>query len=248
MQDQPQSVPVKSKNGSFQLSTDDAHLATVLSNSTFNDVTPQDSQIGRASSEAAPVNLRQRSKALAAALLPDNTHALTPEQLADHLHESPFIDTESCMTPYEWVKFVVLLPWLLFRIVVAIPLLIVAWSSTALLVAGVPVNTPLAKWRKKVVSVYMWCDICHPIPGLTNHCRNASLHLVFGICSTYLTCFHRTSSLHRRPVITCEFQRQAHHVAFQVAWLPHLTPALQWHVQTCTITLDACSWNAPASG
>lgn len=155
MQDQPQSVQVKCKTSSFQLSTDDAHLAAVLSSSSTNDATHQDSHISGASSEAAPATLRQRSKAPAEVVVPDNTHALTPEQLADHLNESPFIDTESCMTPYEWVKFVVLLPWLLFRIVVAIPLLIVAWSSTALLVAGVPMNTPLAKWRKRVVSIYL---------------------------------------------------------------------------------------------
>ena len=154
MYKQEQTVLVKCKDTSFQLSTDDADLAELLSSSANAHAAPRPDGDG-ALQHKSPADLRQRGKPQTEPERNDSNQQTLPEQLAEHLHQSPFIDTDSCMTAYEWVKFAVMLPWLLFRIVVATPLLIIAWSSTALLVAGVPVNTPLPKWRRSVVSSYL---------------------------------------------------------------------------------------------
>lgn len=153
MQEPAQSVLVRWKDSYFHVNTDDRDLAALLSST--SDAPAPSHQQNQSNEQSNLTGLRQRGKLQADTAPPEQTQALTPEQLAALLHESPFIDTDSAMTAYEWIKFTAMLPWLLFRIVVAIPLLIVAWSSTALLVAGVQVNAPLPRWRRRIVSGYL---------------------------------------------------------------------------------------------
>jgi lysophosphatidylcholine acyltransferase/lyso-PAF acetyltransferase len=72
---------------------------------------------------------------------------LPGSSLEELVTESPFLDLGSPMTPYEWFKAVVLLPWAVFRLVASIAGLILVWAITRLLVIGVKPNEVGSSWR-----------------------------------------------------------------------------------------------------
>lgn len=150
----PARIVVQGPRSSFEVNTDDYDLASLLSSSHAGK-DPRGTNADAKKLDETAANLRQRSKAQSGPSSAKNSTPLSGEQLIDLLQDSPFIDTQSAMTAYEWFKFVTLIPWLLFRIVVAIPLLILVWGSVSLLVAGIPVNTPLPAWRQNVLHVYL---------------------------------------------------------------------------------------------
>ena len=137
-------------NSMVEISTDDDGLAALLRNSQSEDnhdlinaVSASDTQHKQSASD-----LRQRNKA------PNNTQVsggdqhVSPSELARLIKDSPFLDTSSPMTAWEWFKIITLLPWTIFRIVVATPCVGIVWCVISLLVWRQPINTPLSKWRR----------------------------------------------------------------------------------------------------
>ena len=134
-----------------QVPTDDRALADLLSSKLNED----DHLISASATQhqQSDAGLRQRSKPSASSnQVPAGDVSVSPSQLRRLIKDSPFIDTQSHMTAYEWFKAITLLPWTLFRILVATPCTLLCWLVVALLVWGVPINTPLPRWRRVVMS------------------------------------------------------------------------------------------------
>ena len=140
-----------------QIPTDDEALASLLSHShsedeqdLINAVVPANSQQPEPASE-----LRYRSKAAESSKLPAIGTAASPPQLARLIKNSPFIDTNSPMTNYEWFKVLMLIPWSILRVTIGLPSVLLVWGVVALLVWGNPINTPLPRWRRSIMSVWI---------------------------------------------------------------------------------------------
>lgn len=153
----PLTANFKVDNTVTQISTDDEGLASLLSHShcedehdLINAVSPADSWQLQSGSE-----LRHRSKAADSGKVPALDKAATPPQLARLIKDSPFLDTHSPMTNYEWLKIMALLPWSIVRVTIGIPCIFLVWGMVALLVWGNPINTPLPKWRRTIMSVWI---------------------------------------------------------------------------------------------
>lgn len=148
---------LKVDNVVTQIPTDDEALASLLSHShstdeqdLINAVSPPNSQQPQPSSD-----LRHRSRAADSSKVPAPGTVVTPPQLARLIKDSPFIDTNSPMTNYEWFKVLILLPWSILRVIIGLPCVLLVWGMVALLVWGNPINTPLPKWRRTIMSVWI---------------------------------------------------------------------------------------------
>lgn len=152
--DGPLTANLRVDNSVVQVPTDDKALATLLSNShskdeqdLINAVSPSHTQQSQPVSE-----LRHRTHAADNSKVPAFDTAATPSQLARLIKDSPFIDVHSPMTAYEWFKVLILMPWSVFRIAVGLPCTLLVWAVVALLVWGNPINTPLPRWRRAIMS------------------------------------------------------------------------------------------------
>lgn len=144
-------------NTVVQIPTDDEALAALLSSShseddhdLINAVKPSAAQHKQTGSD-----LRQRNKATGSAQTSISDKPASPGQLARLIKDSPFIDTQSPMTAFEAFKIITLLPWTLFRIIVATPCALLVWLSVALLVWGHPINAPLPRWRRNFLHYWL---------------------------------------------------------------------------------------------
>lgn len=140
-----------------QIPTDDEALAAFLRSSHIEDdhdlinaVKASEAQYKQTGSD-----LRQRNKATSSAQTSTGDKPVSPGQLARLIKDSPFIDTQSPMTAFEVFKILTLLPWTIFRIIVATPCTLLVWLSVALLVWGHPINTPLPKWRRNFLHYWL---------------------------------------------------------------------------------------------
>ena len=150
----PVTASFKIDNTVTHIPTDDEALASLLSHShsedqhdLINAVSPSDSQHSQPHSD-----LRHRSRVADSSKVPSLDKPATPPQLARLIKESPFIDTHSPMTNFEWFKILILLPWSILRITIGLPCVLLVWEVVALLVWGNPINTPLPKWRRTIMS------------------------------------------------------------------------------------------------
>lgn len=148
-------------NTVVKIPTDDEALAALLRSShsgddhdLINAVKPSEAQHQQTDSD-----LRQRNKATSSAQTSTSDKPVSPGQLARLIKDSPFIDTQSPMTAFEVLKIITLLPWTLFRIMVATPCALLVWLSVALLVWGHPINTPLPKWRRNFLHYWLRCAV-----------------------------------------------------------------------------------------
>ena len=153
----------------IQVPTDDKALATLLSHShskdeqdLINAVSPSRTQQSQTVSE-----LRHRTGASDNSKVPAFDTAATPSQLARLIKDSPFIDVHSPMTAYEWFKVLALMPWSIFRIAVGLPCTLLVWGVVALLVWGNPINTPLPRWRRAIMSG--WIKYAAPPCAYSSH-------------------------------------------------------------------------------
>lgn len=153
----PLTADFKVDNIVTQVPTDDEALASLLSHShsedeqdLINAVSPSNSRQPQPASD-----LRHRSRAADSSKAPALGTVATPPQLARLIKDSPFIDTNSPMTNYEWLKVLILLPWSILRVIIGLPCVLLVWAVVALLVWGNPINTPLPKWRRTIMSVWI---------------------------------------------------------------------------------------------
>lgn len=74
---------------------------------------------------------------------------------------SPFLDTSYPMTAYEWFKLILLLPWTILKLPIALIGFILVWSITKLMILGSPINQPLSPARSRMMRPFLsfWADI-----------------------------------------------------------------------------------------
>ena len=74
---------------------------------------------------------------------------------------SPFLDTSYPMTAYEWFKLILLLPWTIIKLPIALLGFIIVWGITKLMILGSPINQPLSPARSKMMRPFLsfWADI-----------------------------------------------------------------------------------------
>ncbi len=152
----PHMTEFKVDNTAVQISTDDEGLADLLRNNHSEDDQDLITAVStNAQHKQSGSELRQRSKTANSTQVAGGDQPVSPSQLARLIKDSPFLDTNSPMTALEWFKIISLLPWTVFRIVVATPCVLLVWVIISLLVWGLPINTPLAKWRRKLMSSWI---------------------------------------------------------------------------------------------
>lgn len=144
----------KVDNTEVHIPTDDKALASLLSHSHSQDehdlINAVSSSVPQQSQSAS--GLRHRARPADSNKVPVFDTAATPSQLARLIKDSPFIDTHSPMTAYEWFKVIALLPWSIIRVSVGLPCVLLVWAVVALLVWGNPINTPLPRWRRTIMN------------------------------------------------------------------------------------------------
>ena len=69
----------------------------------------------------------------------------------DLIRESPFLDLDSPMTAYEWLKFVLYLPIFLIRLILIALLMPPCWLFSRLITIGMQPNQPLKPWRVALI-------------------------------------------------------------------------------------------------
>ncbi|CAL5228764.1 g11952 [Coccomyxa viridis] len=77
------------------------------------------------------------------------------------MHNSPFLDLSSPMTPYEWFKFFVMIPMFLVRCCITVVCMPFVWCVVVVLTWGVKANQPMTGWRKACIRPFLktWSGI-----------------------------------------------------------------------------------------
>mmetsp|Transcript_6129 Transcript_6129/g.17582 ORF Transcript_6129/g.17582 Transcript_6129/m.17582 type:complete len:410 (+) Transcript_6129:361-1590(+) len=78
-----------------------------------------------------------------------------PTSLEEIIQDSPFLDLSSPMTAYEWLKAVVMLPWVAIKLFLSVTGLIMVWAVTRVLVIGVKPNEPGSPWRFNIIRPWL---------------------------------------------------------------------------------------------
>ena len=86
---------------------------------------------------------------------------VTAEEVQAMKESSPYLDTSYPMTAYEWFKLVLLLPWVIIKLPIALIGFILVWSITKLIILGSPINEPLSPTRSRIMRPFLsfWADI-----------------------------------------------------------------------------------------
>ncbi|KAK9843883.1 hypothetical protein WJX84_004630 [Apatococcus fuscideae] len=86
---------------------------------------------------------------------------VTAEEVQAMKESSPYLDTSYPMTAYEWFKLVLLLPWVIVKLPIALIGFILVWSITKLIILGSPINEPLSPTRSRIMRPFLsfWADI-----------------------------------------------------------------------------------------
>ena len=82
-------------------------------------------------------------------------------QLYQDIRSSPYLDLDSPMTAYEWLKFGLTTPLLLIRICLVATLLPIVILVTHLVVAGQAFNEPLPRWKARFIRPFLrfWAEL-----------------------------------------------------------------------------------------
>ena len=82
-------------------------------------------------------------------------------QLYEDIRGSPYLDLDSPMTAYEWLKFGLTTPLLLIRICLVATLLPIVMLFTRLVLAGQAFNEPLPRWKASFIRPFLkfWAEL-----------------------------------------------------------------------------------------